>query len=152
MLCVVNEWIFHDIDGGNGLNAQERVRVFLEAFLRGPDQLVILRESPWTRKAWQLWTHQDVAVQLLSKLLHVGILIDSAKCRHLGTHELADLPPALAAQVPGKDAYLFQVALAANAACIITTDERLTSLVTNAGEFGIELILRDDWYRRYGLE
>lgn len=152
MLCVINEWIFHDIDGGNGPNSQKRVGLFLEAFLRGSDQLVVLRESPWMRKAWQLWNHQDVAVQLLSKLLYVGILIDSAKCRHLGTHEVADLPPALAEQVPPEDVYLFQAALAGNATSVITTDERLISRVTNAAKFRIELILRDKWYRRYGLE
>lgn len=146
---VINEWLFHDIDGSNGLQAQQRVELFLDTFRNGNDKIVVLRESPWTHKAWQLWTHNDVRVQILSKLLYLGILIDPLKRTYLNPEEVQPLPPGLAAQVPGDDAYLFQTAIAGGARIIVTTDGGLIEMVTNANDFGIELRLRDEFYLEY---
>lgn len=145
---VINEWIFHDIKG-NGLEAQERVERFLEAFSRGDDRIVVLRGSPWVFKAWQLWTHNDVRVQILSKLLYLGILIDPLKIIYLNPEEVCPLPSGLAEQVPGDDLYLFQAAIAGRARIIVTTDQRLIDAVTNANDHGIELRLRDEFYLEY---
>jgi hypothetical protein len=146
---VVNEWIFHDMKGENGLNAQQRVEVFLEALRRGTDQIVVPQETRWTDKAWQLWEERDVRVQVLSKLLYLGILIDPLKCRRLNPDQLEPLPDDLAVQVPGDDVYLFKAALAGGAEIIVTTDQRLVDMVTNASQHGIQLRLRDDFYVDY---
>ena len=146
---VINEWIFHDIDGTNGLQAQQRVELFLEALKNGNDRIVVLRESPWAYKAWQLWTHNDVRVQILSKLLYLGILIDPLKLIYLSPGEVQPLPPGLAEQVPDDDVYLFQTAIAGGARIIVTTDGRLIEAVTNANQHGIELRLRDNFYADY---
>jgi len=146
---VINEWLFHDIDGSNGLQAQQRVELFLDTFRNGNDKIVVLRDSSWTHKAWQLWTHNDVRVQILSKLLYLGILIDPLKRTFLNPEEVQPLPPGLAAQVPDDDAYLFQTAIAGGARIIVTTDGRLIEMVTNANDFGIELRLRDEFYLEY---
>ena len=146
---VVNEWLFHDIRGDNGLIPQRRVEVFLEALRRGSDQIVVPQETRWTDKAWQLWEERDVRIQVLSKLLYLGILIDPLKCRRLNPDQLEPLPNDLAGQVPGDDVYLFQAALAGGAGIIVTTDQRLIDMVTNAGQHGIQLRLRDAFYVDY---
>ncbi len=84
--------------------------------------MVVLRESSWTQKAWALWREHDTRVQILSKLLYLGILIDPLKCRYLQPNEIRPLPDDLADQVPSDDAYLFQTALASGATIIVTTD------------------------------
>jgi len=146
---VVNEWLFHDIRGDNGLLAQQRVEVFLEALKRGADPIIVPQGTPWTNKAWQLWEERDIRVQVLSKLLYLGILIDPLKCRRLRPNQLEPLPDDLATQVPAKDVYLFQAALAGGANIIVTTDQRLIDMVTNANHHGIQLRLRDDYYVGY---
>jgi hypothetical protein len=144
---IVNEWIFHDIKGDNGPRAQECSESFLEALIAGPYQIVVLRNSKWTEKAWALWKQNDARVQVLSKLLYLGILVDSRKCIYLNHDEVQPLPESLAAQVPADDVYLFQSAIATGARTIVTTDQRLIDMVTTAADHGIRLRLRDDYSR-----
>ena len=146
---VINEWIFHDIRGENGSDFQERTERFLQELIGGPDQIVVLRETRWTEKAWQLWEEHDTRVQVLSKLLYLGILIDPLKCRYLGQHEISPLPADLAAQVPADDAYLFQTALAGGATLIVTSDGRLIAMVTSAHHHGIQLRPRAEFVAEY---
>lgn len=151
MSLVINEWIFHDIDGSNQQPAQERAEDFLESLIRGQDQIVVLAGTRWTEKAWQLWKSNDTKVQILSKLLYFGVLLDPRKCTYLSADEVEDLPPELAKQVPADDGYLFQTALAGQANTIVTTDMRLIDTVKKAVQYGIELVDRDDFYSRYGI-
>lgn len=151
MSLVINEWIFHDIDGSNLQPAQERVEEFLEAFIRREDQIVVLRESRWTHKAWQLWKSNDAKVQILSKLLYFGVLLDTRKCRYLNADEVEGLPAELAEQVPEDDVYLFQTAIAGQASAIVTSDERLIARVTRTRQYGIELVERDNFCMTYRI-
>jgi hypothetical protein len=146
---VLNEWIFHDIRGENGPQFQEQAESFLQAFIGGTDQIVVLRESRWTEKAWQLWEEHDTRVQILSKLLFLGILIDPLKSRYLDQNDVTPLPDDLAEQVPGDDAYLFQTALAGGATHIVTSDERLIASVSNAHFHGIQLRQRVQFIEAY---
>jgi hypothetical protein len=146
---VINEWIFHDMRGENGLSAQVRVEAFLEALKDGADRIVVLRGSSWASKAWDMWNQDDANIQLLSKLLYLGILVDPRKCQYLEANEVQPLPPDLDEQVPCDDVYLFQTALVGNAEMIVTTDTRLLERVTNANRHGIRLLLRDDFFREY---
>lgn len=148
---VINEWLPHDMRGDNGLLLQERAEVFLESLKSGTDKIVVLRGSKWDAKVWALWTSTDVRVQVLSKLLYLGILIDPLKRIYLDPEEVQDLPPDLAEQVPADDIYLFQTAIAAGAKTIVTTDGRLINAVSKAPDHGLRLIARDDYYHERGL-
>jgi hypothetical protein len=148
---VINEWLPHDMKGANGPLAQERAGLFLEALRDGNNRIVVLRESKWDTKVWQLWKENDTRVQILSKLLFLGTLIDPLKCRYLRPDEVQHLPNSLAAQVPPDDVYLFETALAGGANKIITTDGRLIKAVTSANDYGIELVQRDDYYQSLGI-
>ena len=143
---VINEWLFYDIRGCNGLHLQLRVEGFLETLKNGNDKIIVLKNSPWSEKAWNLWTSSDVRVQVLSKLLYLGILIDPLKTIYLSPDDVGDLPAPLAEQVPADDVYLFQCAITGGARIIVTTDERLKAMVTRARDFGIDLQLRDAFY------
>jgi hypothetical protein len=142
---VVNEWLFHDMRGDNGLYDQQRVEVFLEALKQGTDQIIVPQETRWTDKAWQLWEVRDARVQILSKLLYLGVLIDPLKTIRLRPDQLEPLPDDLSGQVPADDVYLFQAAFAGGANTIVTTDQRI-DMVTNANHHGIQLRFRDDYY------
>jgi hypothetical protein len=146
---VINEWIFHDIKGENGLYFQQQTERFLQTFIDRPGQIIVLRESKWTAKAWQLWEEHDTRIQILSKLLYLGVLIDPLKCRYLNPHEVLPLPDDLVAQVPLDDAYLFQTAIAGGASDIVTSDQRLIAMVTNAHHHGIQLRPRADFVAEF---
>jgi hypothetical protein len=135
--------------GENGLDAQQRSEGFLQALEDRPGQIVVLKGSKWTEKAWELWEERDSRVVLLSKLLYLGILIDPLKCRYLNQDEITPLPSDLNEQVPDKDVYLFQTALAGGAETIVTSDERLIAMVTNAQRHRIQVRLRDEFVAEY---
>lgn len=128
MPIVLNEWLIHDLRGHNGPVAQAESAEFVSAFQRGTDHIVVLRPSPWTRKAFDMMTVSTPPVHILSRILHLGILQDAQKCRFVEHSEVQPLPPDLA-RVPGDDAYLFQTALAALVPVIVTTDARLIEVV-----------------------
>lgn len=146
---VINEWIFHDIKGENGLDFQQQAETFLQTFIERPGQIIVLKGSKWTAKAWQLWEVRDTRIQVLSKLLYLGVLIDPLKCRYLNPDDVSPLPDDLAAQIPHDDAYLFQTAIAGGASQIVTSDERLVAMVTNAERHGIRLRPRADLIAEY---
>jgi hypothetical protein len=143
---VVNEWIFHDIKGENGPHAQRRIQMFLEAFRKSPFRMVVMRDSPWSSKAKRIMKEADAKVQVMSKFLHLAILIDPEKCTYLEADNVGPLPPELAEQIPADDAYLFQTALDGDASTIVTTDIRLVGVAASAGQFGIRIQLRDDFF------
>lgn len=151
---IVNEWLFHDIRGDNGLAAQRRVGIFLEEILNGNRRIIIPQGTRWMDKAWQLWNVADPRVQILSKLFYFGIYLDSLKSTHLHFSQLQPLPADLAATVPADDDYLFQAALASGANLIVTTDGRLVDAASNAAQnYNIVLEFRDDHYQQYpGLQ
>jgi hypothetical protein len=124
-------------------------RVSLQSFSKGPEALVVLRRSPWMAKALQLMTDETAAVRILSKFLHLAILIDPLKCRFIEPDEIQPLPEDLAQEVPMDDVYLFQTALAGNAEFIVTSDRRLIDRVASAANRGIQLVHRDDFLQRY---
>jgi len=146
---VLNEWIFHDIRGENGLVAQSQSAELLQAFQRGPDAIVVLRESRWMDKAYALMTVSATPVRILSQFLRLAILLDPAKCHFVEQDAIQPLPPELAQQVPDDDAYLFQTALAGGADVIVTADTRLVERVTNAHERGIRLRLREEFIAEF---
>ena len=151
MPIVINEWLIHDLRGHNGPAAQAESAVFLSAFQRGTDYIVVLRPSPWTLKAYDLMTVSVPPVYILSKLLHLGILQDALKCRYVEVADIQPLPADLA-HVPQDDAYLFQTALAASGPvpAIVTTDTRLIARVSApARERGIEMRLRSELLEEY---
>jgi hypothetical protein len=142
---VLNEWIIHELAGENGLVAQRESASFLQFFRDGAETIAVLRGSPWMDKAFWLTRIEKSDVRILSKFLHLAILIDPSKCRFVEPEEVEPLPDDLAKDVPVDDVYLFQTALAGQAGIIVTSDLRLIQRVTSAPDRGIQLVWRNDY-------
>ena len=56
MILILNEWIFHDLLGENGVEAQQEAVDFLRKFHLSCHKLVIPKEPRWTEKAHRLMT------------------------------------------------------------------------------------------------
>jgi len=143
---VLNEWVFHDLRGDNGVPRQLEAAEFLTSFVHTTEQIAVARPSPWTRKAFQLMTISAPPVRIFSQILHLAILQDPLRCQYLEADSLVPVPQDLAEVVPNDDIYLFRTALTANAGKIVTSDERLIATAgTAALANGISLELRDDF-------
>jgi len=149
MPIVLNEWIIHDLKGDNGLDSRLESASFLQSLREGAETIVVLMQSPWMAKAYQLTREETPAVRILSKFLHLAILMDPLKCHYVDPEEIQPLPKDLAVEVPMDDVYLFQTALAGHAEIIVTSDERLIDRVRSAPRRGIQLARRDDFLRRH---
>jgi hypothetical protein len=146
---VLNEWLLHDLQGENGTERQVQSGEFLKALRRGSDHIIVVRDTPWVRKAYALMRESTPAVRILSQFLFLGILLDSAKTRYLELDELQSLPAELAGEAPQSDAYLLQAAIATGSKIVVTTDQKLIDRVPSAAAIGIRLEHRDEFLVRY---
>ena len=146
-LIVLNEWIFHDLGGGNGRNSQIESFEFLEALIQKPDRIAVLIGSPWITKAYRLMKHHDPLVLAMGKTLNQSVLLDQNKCLQLTPHDLVVLPVELQEIDLKNDKYLFDVFYSANAELIVTSDRRLIEKVT--GVESVHLVLRENFLENY---
>lgn len=142
---VVNEWLWHDLSGDNGIELQERAVAFLLAFVQSPDLIVVVQGSPFDSKAWGFCCYTDVRRRSIARLFK-SLRLDSLKCRILHAEALPELPENLAAKAKPDDHYLIQAAIAVDGSVIITTDEPLKSVLDLAT---IGAILRDPFLDDY---
>ena len=56
MILVINEWIFHDLLGENGLEAYAEADRFIRKLFQSDDWIVMPSEQRWKSKAYQLMT------------------------------------------------------------------------------------------------
>ena len=89
---VINEWLFHDLQGDNQSEAQIEAVEFLQKLIDGPDQVAVLRDSAWINKAYQLMKHYDPVVLTLARLLNLSLLSDQKNCRFVELSEVSPLP------------------------------------------------------------
>jgi len=139
---VINEWLLEDLRGANGAERQRQAVEFLSKLVKRCDGIVVVIESAWWRKAFDLMKRSyDPAVREASKLLHQQVLLDSQKCRLLSQENLCPLPCALRQVVKPDDWYLVQAYLTAKADAIITTDESLKEVLSS---HNLPVLLRDE--------
>jgi hypothetical protein len=146
---VLNEWILHDLRGDNGPERQLAAGTYMQALKQKRDQIVVLRGSRWTQKAFELMAVSSPQVRILSQRLHLAILRDSDRCRYIETTQIEPLPTDLADEVPMDDVYLFQTAQAAGETLLVTSDGRLIDRVKSAVNRGIHLRARDEFLQEY---
>ena len=146
-VLVINEWLFHDLQGENGPDKQIETYRFLRAFENSGDRLAFLKESQWAEKSWSLMGNNDVRIKAISRLVQ-QLLRDSNKCRVLQPEEAESAAPddAIAA-APDEDVYLIQTYYAADADLLITTDEGLYEAFESRQD--VEVIYRDAFLNDY---
>lgn len=147
MILVLNEWIFHDLWGENGVDAQREAAAFLNAFCSSTDQLVLPAELRWMQKAYQLMTLTDPILRDTSKRFH-SLLLDSERTIDTRKLDIVDIPDGLRGNLPEEDVYLVSAYLAAGADRLITTDQGLFDSVADSELVSCQM--RDDFLSGYG--
>jgi hypothetical protein len=152
MRFVVDEWLFHDLDGENGTEVQLRAALFLENLVSKHDQLVVLWDSPWMKKAHSFMGRTDPLRRGLSRQLWTNILLAAERCEILREEELKPLPQQLQrmideGQVDKADYYLLQLCCSTDVSFLVTTDGRLQRALAGTTEVKIEL--KDDFLDSY---
>ena len=122
---VINEWIFHDLQGQNGRKRQTEAFDFLTALNRGNDRIAVLYGSEWMRKFHALIGSDYQETRFVRKLM-ASMIFDPSKCIIVYPKDAEDAAPKDAvAAAPEEDIYLIQLYYASNADLLITTDTGL---------------------------
>lgn len=144
---VINEWLFHDLQGHNQPEAQLEAAEFLQKLIDGPDRIAVLRDSAWMNKAYQLMKSGDPLISALARQLNLGLLINSSNCQIVELSEILPLPKELNQIDLKEDKYLFETFFAVGADLIITSDQRLYDKV--AGVESVKLVMRNEFLKDY---
>lgn len=150
MLIVLNEWIFHDMWGENGVENQEQAERFLKAFRESDDLLVIPApgEHRWRDKVYELLerANWDPRIRSVSRLFRSLIRSDESAVAIPPEHTVV-LPTELATRLPPEDIYLVEAYFSAGADTLVTTDLGLHGALADFAV--VECLLRDDFLAGY---
>ena len=147
MILVINEWIFHDLLGENGLERFRSAAAFLVKLDGSNDRIVMPPEERWRRKAFQLMTATGPVQREVSKVIH-NLLRDTERCISLEQNDIPAESRTSYDWAPEEDVYLLQAYSAASADLLITTDEELFEKARERGEIACRL--RDEFLSTYG--
>ena len=145
-LLVINEWLFHDLQGDNGPRTQLESARFLEELKRRKDRLVVPTEGRWMEKAMGQMSHNDPRRRTLSKLLQ-SVLNSQVFSEWHVLQGLSEVSNDLIAITPPEDLYLVQVYLSAEADLLVTTDQPLHDALSRRPE--VEISFRDEFLAAY---
>ena len=150
MLIVLNEWIFHDMWGENGVENQKQAERFLRDFRESGDLLVIPApgEHRWREKVYELQerANWDPRIRSVSRLFRSLLRSDENSVEVLPENAVA-LPTEMAARLPPEDIYLVEACLSAGADMLVTSDLVLHGALADFAV--IECLLRDDFLTGY---
>ena len=147
MIVVINEWIFEDLLGENGLDKFKETAKFVVNLYSSKDMVVMPVEQRWRKKANRARTAADPEHREAARLfvdlfwdLSRGIIVnaDDVPENLEGTYDWA----------PSEDVYLIEAYVASNADLLVTTDETLFDKVAQHGHFTCQM--RSDFLAGYG--
>ena len=145
-IIVLNEWVFHDLLGENGIEAQQETSDFLDVFFKSSDMLALPNENRWLRKTFQLANQgaearlRRIARQFQTLLWNPGRTVDTRNM------EQADIPQHLLSRIPEEDVYLVRAYVLADADLLVTTD---TGLFDSLIGSDVSCIMRDKFLSEY---
>ena len=140
---VINEWLWADSSGVNGLPAQRAAFEFIVKLVGSNHSIVIIEGSAFDRKAWNLCKNTNpVIVQRIAAFYVVEVRQNSDRCVILKPNQVAALPDGLAAATKADDHYLLQAQLSVRGSVLVTTDAPLREAARNAG---LECLTREDF-------
>ncbi len=147
MILVINEWIFHDLLGDNGLEAYAEADRFIRKLFQSDDWIVMPSEQRWKSKAYQLMTSPAPSLRQVSQLFH-RLLRDSNRCIIVNPEDIPVTPEGGYDWAPPEDVYLVEAYVASNADLLVTTDETLFQAIAEHGQFLCRL--RGEFLAAYG--
>lgn len=143
---VLNEWLWSDLSGTNGPDHQNESLSVLSRLQTSTDQIVVVLNSPFARKFWNLCREASTSAQRLAVVRFKTILVDSDKCVQLEPDSLPDILD-LKADCKQDDWYLIQAQRAQGVeSLIVTTDQPLIEALRR---HSIRCKDRNEWVRGY---
>ncbi len=133
MVFVINEWLWEDSAGHNGLAAQRDAFDVITKLAASQHQIVVIEGSAFDQKAWACCTSADARTRDLARHFLGAIRIDSDRCRLLEAQTAATLPDELASSIKADDQYLVNAQLTVEGSVLVTTDGPLREIVRHAG-------------------
>ena len=130
---VINEWLWEDSSGVNGLGFQAEVFNLITRLAVSEHQIVIIEGSPFDQKAWRLCKGTSTIIRAIVTVFVTNLRQNSDRCRILKPELAVPIPEQLAAATNHDDHYLLEAQQAVEGAIIVTTDGTLREAVRNAG-------------------
>ncbi len=144
---VVNEWLWADLSGGNGLRAQGEAFSVIERLSASDHQIVVIEGSPFDRKAWNLCRSTNpMIVQRIAGVYVVNVRLNSDRCIIVKPEAAVALPEQLASAINPDDHYLVQAQMSVDGAVLVTADGPLRDAV---GKAGLNCLSREEFLSRY---
>jgi len=131
---VLNEWLWSDLSGANGLSAQREALSVIEKLSASDHRIVVIEGSSFDQKAWNLCksTHPMI-VQRIAGVYVANVRQNTDRCVILRPAAVVALPDELASAIKPDDQYLVQAQLSMSGAILVTTDKALCEAVAKAG-------------------
>jgi len=146
-IFVVNEWLWADLSGSNGLEAQGEAFSVIEKLSASDHRIVVIEGSPFDRKAWNLCKSTNpMIVQRIAGVYVANVRQNSDRCLILKPEAVVALPDGLASAIKPDDHYLVQAQLSVEGAVLITTDGPLREAV---GRAGLNCLSREEFLSQY---
>jgi len=144
---VINEWLWSDLAGSNGPQAQREAFIVIEKLPVSDHQIVFIEGSSFDQKAWNLCKSTNpMIVQRIAGAYVANLRQNSDRCLILKPEAAAPLPDQLASKIKPDDHYLVQTQLSVAGAILVTTDNPLREAV---GEAGLNCLSREEFLATY---
>jgi len=131
---VINEWLWADLSGANGPQAQREAFTVIEKLTVSDHQIVVIEGSAFDQKAWNLCKSTNpMIVQRIAGAYVANLRQNSDRCVILKPEALPCVPGELASVTNQDDHYLIQAQLSVEDAILVTTDGDLCYAVKHAG-------------------
>lgn len=132
---VIDEWLWSDLAGENGVDKQRETFQFLEAVFIKCDRIVTVRGSQFTAKFYALSRDSTLGDprRKIVKFFKDQFLHNPDKSQLFNGNELKELPAEIAEQVNLDDQYLVRAYLTSTADVLVTTDNSLRETLDRNG-------------------
>ena len=144
---VINEWLWSDISGKNGLQLQRETFSVIEKLPASDHRIVIIEGSAFDQKAWNLCKSSNpMLVQRIAGAYVANVRANSDRCLILKSEAVVSLPEELASATKADDHYLLRAQLAVTGAILVTTDAPLQETAIKAG---LKCLSREEFLATY---
>jgi hypothetical protein len=131
---VINEWLWTDLSGSNGLQHQREAFTVIERLGTSNHRIVIIEGSAFDQKAWKLCKYTNpMIVQRIAGAYVANVRQNSDRCLILRPEAAATVPDELASSTKSDDHYLLRAQLTVTGSILVTTDGPLREAVGTAG-------------------
>lgn len=132
---VFDEWLWADLSGENGQDAQRESFILLKRIFEKCDRMVTVSGSPFLRKFHYLAGKTNIGdpKRAIIKVFKVQFLENSEKLCLLQEGDLLEIPKEIEHKVKEDDKYLVRAYCAGRAELLVTSDNPLIKVLCDYG-------------------